>query len=349
MKNNKKKYALVIILILFIAFFSSQCMMTRTNTESKKTVAVILPYTYNKENSRILDAIRDYAHNNSIILDVWHEKSLSSNELSSIIANEEQNHAIGILLIYPENYLTQQEKHYDYNNVLAITATMQTAFSHYAAFENSPSSSYLLPVSAQVIKKIQDGKTDCIYIKNTYELGYESIQMLDTYSRNKYIDKVNLDRNKNNKLDYILIEGEQTHFDAVRRTNGFLESSQNLPLNQLTNLSADWQRNLSSVKFSKLDTSIIQSAEAIICNNDDMALGVYDYYKQHNLKLPLILGINNSPEMNQKIQAGEIYGTVDNGTNDQISYICKLLNDILNKDTAKYHKIWYSKPFAIEK
>lgn len=59
------------------------------------------------------------------------------------------------------------------------------------------------------------------------------------------------------------------------------------PLNQLTNLSADWQRNLASVKFSKLDTSIIQSAEAIICNNDDMALGVYDYYKQHNLKLPL--------------------------------------------------------------
>ena len=66
--------------------------------------------------------------------------------------------------------------------------------------------------------------------------------------------KINLDRNKNNKLDYILIEGEQTHFDAVRRTNGFLENSQNLPLNQLTNLSADWQRNLASVKFSKLDT-----------------------------------------------------------------------------------------------
>lgn len=53
MKNNKKKYALLIILILFIAFFSSQCMMTHTNTGSKKTVAVILPYTYNKENSRL--------------------------------------------------------------------------------------------------------------------------------------------------------------------------------------------------------------------------------------------------------------------------------------------------------
>ena len=78
------------------------------------------------------------------------------------------------------------------------------------------------------------------------------------------IDKVNLDRNKNNKLDYILIEGEQTHFDAVRRTNGFLESSQNLPLNQLTNLSADWQRNLSSVKNTKLETNLQKPLSAIM-------------------------------------------------------------------------------------
>ena len=101
--------------------------------------------------------------------------------------------------------------------------------------------------------------------------------------------------------------------------------------------------------YTRFYTRYKEANDKYKCNNDDMALGVYDYYKQHNLKLPLILGINNSPEMNQKIQAGEIYGTVDNGTNDQISYICKLLNDILNKNTAKYHKIWYSKPFAIEK
>ena len=113
---------------------------------------------------------------------MWHEKSLSSNELSSIIANEEQNHAIGILLIYPENYLTQQEKHYDYNNVLAITDTMQSSFSP----------SYPLPVSARVIKKVHEGKTDCIYIKNTYKLGYESIQMLDTYSRNKHMKDISI-------------------------------------------------------------------------------------------------------------------------------------------------------------
>ena len=124
------------------------------------------------------------------------------------------------------------------------------------------------------------------------------------------IDKVNLDRNKNNKLDYILIEGEQTHFDAVRRTNGFLESSQNLPLNQLTNLSADWQRNLSSVKFSKLDTSIIQSAEAIICNNDDMALGAWEALEEKGCTEVQVVGIDGIEEVRELVDEDKILGSV---------------------------------------
>lgn len=91
--------------------------------------------------------------------------------------------------------------------------------------------------------------------------------------------KGKIDRNKNGKLDYVLVEGEETHFDAIRRTNGFLESSEDMPMNQRANLSADWKRELATTKFAKLDKEIINNAEAVICNNDDMALGVYDYYK----------------------------------------------------------------------
>ena len=80
-----------------------------------------------------------------------------------------------------------------------------------------------------------------------------------------------------------------------------------------------------------------------------MALGVYDYYKQHNMSLPLIIGINNNPEMHQKIKSGEIYGTVDNDINSQITHICKLLKDILNHNTSDYANIWYSTPFAIHR
>ena len=36
-----------------------------------------------------------------------------------------------------------------------------------------------------------------------------------------------LDWNGNGMLDYVLVEGEESHFDAIRRTSGFLERVQN--------------------------------------------------------------------------------------------------------------------------
>ena len=84
--------------------------------------------------------------------------------------------------------------------------------------------------------------------------------------------KQSVDRNQNGKLDYILIEGEESHYDTIRRTNGFLESGRELPLKQLGNLTADWKREIALEKFAKLDEETIRNTEAVVCNNDDMAL-----------------------------------------------------------------------------
>ena len=102
-------------------------------------------------------------------------------------------------------------------------------------------------------------------------------------------------------------------------------------------------------KFAALDDEAVQNVEAVICNNDDMALGVYDYYKEKNLKLPVIIGINNSEEMHQKIMSGEMYGTIDNKMEDKVMEICRLMQAILKKDTGSYQKVWYSTPKAIVK
>ena len=87
--------------------------------------------------------------------------------------------------------------------------------------------------------------------------------------------------------------------------------------------------------------------DLVICNNDDMALVVYDYYKEKNLALPIILGINNSQEMNEKIMSGEIYGSVDNDMDNQVLRIVKCMESVLNGNTKKYKKVWYSTPHAI--
>ena len=211
MKNNKKKYALLIFLMLLIAFFSSQCMMTRTNMKSKKTIAIILPSSYNKSSSRILDAMHDYAYNNSITLDVWYKGSISSEELDSLIKKEEQNHAIGILLIYPEKYLTEKNKHYNYNNLLAITDTMKSSFSCYASFKKTIEPAYPLPISPKKIQQIEEGILPYIYIKNTYKLGYESINTIalshqTNHMKNILISCTKLDKSvlESGKLDSLL-------------------------------------------------------------------------------------------------------------------------------------------------
>ena len=158
-----------------------------------------------------------------------------------------------------------------------------------------------------------------------------------------------LDWNGNGMLDYVLLEGEESHFDAIRRTSGFLETGAELPLNQKGNILAEWKRELAYEKFAALDDEAVQNVEAVICNNDDMALGVYDYYKEKNLKLPVIIGINNSEEMHQKIMSDEMYGTIDNKMEDQVMEICRLMQAILKKDTGSYQKVWYSTPKAIVK
>ena len=44
--------------------------------------------------------------------------------------------------------------------------------------------------------------------------------------------------------------------------------------------------------------------------------------------------------MNEKIVAGEIYGTVDNNMDGQVLRIVKCMESVLNGNTKKYKKVW---------
>ena len=159
-------------------------------------------------------------------------------------------------------------------------------------------------------------------------------------------DSRHIDKNQNGTLDYILIEGEQSHYDTIRRTNAFLsETGKNLPMNQLAGLSADWARQRATEQLSTLSEQELREAEAIVCNNDDMALGAYDFYQRKGWDSPLILGINKTQAMQQRIDDGEIYGTVDINPSQQVHLICQLINQTA-AGTSVQQKIWYAEPLA---
>lgn len=214
MISNRKKYFLLILLIVLIAIFSVQYMITGANMEKRDTVAVVLPRDKDTDYSRMMDGIRDYAMNHDILLDVWYEDSVSLEELETLILEEKKNYALGVLLVYPEKYIKgNADEKYDFENVLAITDTMKENFSYTATFEESSEPIYSIPVSAQVIEKLIEDSDYFIYIKNTYKLGYCSMEKMNQYARSGRIDDIYLEYTKvngttiaNGKMDSLLVE-----------------------------------------------------------------------------------------------------------------------------------------------
>ena len=153
-----------------------------------------------------------------------------------------------------------------------------------------------------------------------------------------------LDKNGNGKIDYLLAEGEPAHYDTIRRTNAFMErTSGALPMNLLADFSADWSRVRACEEMRLLEDSVVEQAEAVICNNDDMALGIYDFYKEKGMELPLILGMNDNEEVHELIQQGILYGTISLNQETQVEDILRIIEK-LSKGEAVEQKIWYSVP-----
>lgn len=200
MKNSNMKQFLLILLIILSAVFSMQYMMTKENMEKRNIVAVVLPKDKEMDYSRLMDGIRDYALNYEVLLDVWYKDSISLEELEQLIEDEEKNHAIGVILVYPEQYINENtDETYDFENVLAITNTMKDVFSHTATFEKCNEVTYSIPVSAEVIEQLIGDSNHFIYVANTYKLGYCSMEQIEKYARGESMDDI--------CLEYMKVDG----------------------------------------------------------------------------------------------------------------------------------------------
>ena len=213
MKNRKGKHFLLLLVIFLVAMSVTQYLLHRTNAEKKNTVAVVLPRTEAKGHSGVMDGIRDYALNHDIVLDVWYRDSLSSEELKELVSAEVKNHAIGVLLVLPEAYMTADEEEIRYGNVLAITETMEEQFLYTATFAEKEEPAYTVPVPTAVVYRLTEDPEEFIYLKNTYALGYRSMEMVQQYDRTGSLSDICMEYQKmdgamikNGEIDALLVE-----------------------------------------------------------------------------------------------------------------------------------------------
>ena len=142
-----------------------------------------------------------------------------------------------------------------------------------------------------------------------------------------------VDKNQDGKIQYILLEGEAGHQDAISRTDSSVKTliEQGINLEKLSYLFADWNRGQAENRMNQIISQYGTEVEMVISNNDEMALGAIEAYKDagyNRQEWPIIFGIDGLEDALEAIQNGTMQGTVYNDKEDQAGEMARLAVDI---------------------
>jgi methyl-galactoside transport system substrate-binding protein len=168
------------------------------------------------------------------------------------------------------------------------------------------------PVKIDAIKSY----VKALYIgTNAKEAGMLQGKMLvDAWNTNKE----SIDKDKDNIMQYIMLEGERGNIEAIERTRYSVLTIQQagIKTEELALRFADWNtelaRNATEAALLKYGDKI----EAIIANDDSMAIGAiqalqaYGYNKGDKTKTIAVVGVDAIPEVRDLISKGIMLGSV---------------------------------------
>ena len=142
-------------------------------------------------------------------------------------------------------------------------------------------------------------------------------------------DDSQIDRNKDGKIQYVVLEGEAGHQDAIIRTETAVDTlKQNgIELEKLSYQIANWNRAQAQNRMEQMIGQFQNKIELVLANNDDMALGAMDAYKKLNFTetaLPVFLGIDGTDVGLEAVVNGKLAGTVYNDKEGQAEQMAKL-------------------------
>lgn len=175
-------------------------------------------------------------------------------------------------------------------------------------------------------------REDLMQSENLYYIGCDAREsgiMQGELAAEAIASDSSIDRNRDGKIQYVLLQGEPGHQDAIVRTensvNTLLESG--VELEKLSYQIANWNRAQAQAKMSQLISQFGSRIELVLCNNDDMALGAIDAYDRANITesdRPAVFGTDGTKVGLQAILDGTMRGTVYNDKEGQALMMAKL-------------------------
>lgn len=163
-----------------------------------------------------------------------------------------------------------------------------------------------------------------------------------------------VDKNKDDKIQYVLLEGEAGHQDAISRTDCSVKTiiQNGIDLEKLSYQFADWNRGQAENRMTQLISQYGSQIELVISNNDEMALGAVEAYDNSSIsrdKWPVIFGIDGLDDALQAIKQGNMQGTVYNDKEAQAGEIARLAVDLFKGNSLDGHNLdegkYYVSPY----
>lgn len=158
------------------------------------------------------------------------------------------------------------------------------------------------------------------------------------------------DKNGDGIIQTVLIKGEIGHQDSEKRSKAAMEALKNdgYQIETLYSTYCNWSRSLAKENSKEIMQKYGKDIELILCNNDDMALGVIDYllsdentfeWEGESLPFP-IFGVDGTNVGLEYVRKGFLSGTVKNEAHRQAEACIRIVEEI-----QKYGKITASFPY----
>lgn len=143
-----------------------------------------------------------------------------------------------------------------------------------------------------------------------------------------------IDRNNDGVIQYVILEGEPGHQDALIRTENAVETlkKHGVELEKVGHGIANWNRGQAANRMQQLIDQYQSRIELVLANNDDMALGAIDTYENMNVTeatVPVFFGIDGTLVGLEAVREGKLAGTVYNDKEGQAKAIVSLAESLV--------------------
>ena len=279
--------------------------------------------------------------------------SVDKNQIYSETLNKRQNHVRAAVLLYrfDDTYISlvrQSLEQIQKNNQGKVEFTFYDGKNDQiiqnetidAIMENKSADLLLLNIvdvkkSYEVINKIKDFNIPVVLF-NREPLNIDSVQsyakacfvgtnaseagilqgniIINEWNKNKAV----MDIDGDNILEYIMLIGENNNKEAIARTQYSISTINDAEIQtrELASTVCEWDKQLAKDKFEQLYLYYGNKIEAIISNNDEMAIGAIEALQKYGYNLGdpsktiTVVGVDAIPAAQELIKKGEMTGSV---------------------------------------